>query len=138
MDSLLAAWEPLADLAPGQRTFEVVRTALLASPELGARNVRVYLHGSRAGDTVTRVDEPVDVVIESGTSYLAGFTPQIEPLPMTVRALSAAIPSATRKSRCEGLSVRGAVASAASTRSKNFSASRRHPRRVTHTCPVKV
>ena len=80
MDSLLAAWEPLADLAPGARTFEVVRTALLASPELGARNVRVYLHGSRAGDTVTRVDEPVDVVIESGTSYLAGFTPHVSDL----------------------------------------------------------
>ncbi|MEI7925076.1 MAG: hypothetical protein WCI61_02625 [Chloroflexota bacterium] len=80
MDSLLAAWEPAADPAPGQRTFEVVRDALLASPALSARNVRVYLHGAHAGDTVTRADEPVDVVIESGTSYLAGFTPHVSDL----------------------------------------------------------
>ena len=80
MDSLLVAWEPAADPAPGQRAFEVVRDALLASPVLAARNVRVYLHGAHAGDTVTRADEPVDVVIESGTSYLAGFTPHVSDL----------------------------------------------------------
>ncbi|MSQ30592.1 MAG: hypothetical protein EXR64_00990 [Dehalococcoidia bacterium] len=80
MDSLLVAWEPPADHAPGQRTFEVVRDALLASPALAARNVRVYLQGAHASDTLIRADEPVDVVIESGTAYLTGYTPHVSDL----------------------------------------------------------
>ena len=78
MDSLLVAWEPSADVSPGQRTFRVVRDALLASLALARRDVRVYMQGAHADDTLIRVDDPVDIVVEGGgASYLYGFASEV-------------------------------------------------------------
>ncbi len=49
-----------------------------------------------------------------------------------------AIPSATMKPRCEGLSARTCVASRAIQRSAAFSSHRFQPVRVAHTWPVKI
>ena len=69
VDTVLATWARQGDVAASARTYEKVKAAIVASPLLRSRRVRVYLQGSYANTTNIRDDSDVDVVVQSSASF---------------------------------------------------------------------